>query len=85
MMTRTVIITSKFYKTIFAVVRGTSEQVNALLNLDPSAYGYKSYAPSDWSYSGEVIDLANLSTQQAAIDIIRGIASLPAESRWLVR
>jgi hypothetical protein len=82
-MQRTFIVTSKFYKTIFSVVRGTTEQVKSLLDLDPSAYGYKAYAPSDWMYKGEVIDLSQTSPQQAAKDIIRGVASLPTESRWM--
>jgi hypothetical protein len=84
-MSRTYIITSKYHKTVFSVVRGTSEQVKSLLDLDHSAYGYKAYSPSDWMYRGKVIDLSQTSTRQAAIDIVRGVASLPAESRWMAR
>lgn len=84
-MTSTVIITSRFYKSVCSVVRGTGEQVAAVVGYDKDAHGFKSYKPSDWDYRGDVIDLGNTTTYNACNDIIKGVAQLPKESRWLAQ
>ena len=82
-MTRTAIITSKFYKPVCSVVRGTEVQIAAVVLSDPGAHGFEYKIPSDWDYRGEVIDLTSTSTFNAIRDVLRGVAKLPSDMRWL--
>lgn len=83
-MAQTVIITSKYYKTVASVVCGTSEQITAIVSSDPQAHGFLVKRPSDWEYRGEVIDLANTATNNACQDILNGVAALPQDRRYLL-
>lgn len=84
---RTAIITSEFYATVCSVVRGSDSQIAAIIRRDPDAHGFRSYSPSDWDYRGDVIQLGDGETNvhNACADILKGVAQLPAEHRWLSR
>ena len=88
-MRETVIITSRYHAgKVCSVVRGTREQINAILQADPWLHGFNCTRPSDWFYDGEVIDL-NQSPYTILFNAIKaiqsGVAQLPESKRWLIR
>lgn len=82
-MQRTVIVTSKYHKSVCSVVRGTQDQINAILKYDPDAHGFKIHTPSDWDFRGDVLDLDTM-PYNSCRDIIHGKAKLPNELRWMI-